>query len=126
MKNRKLLQSELKKVDFETFVTIRKNWQKESNNVISESKGVSMDIFLQQSEKELQTRAKSLICSIMAKGKYRFSQNQAKFAVESMTRKELIKCVNNTHFNTDLLFSAVIRKMQKYNKLTGKPTTKMK
>lgn len=112
----KNLRSYVRKLDIVNFKRIEALKNRASNNWGTQAKGESMTNFVELSENELQTRAKSLICNILRKTRCRFTHGQAKLAIDCCTREELVKCFNASHYNTDALLSLVGRKCQKYNK----------
>jgi hypothetical protein len=110
------LRSYVRKSDIVNFKRIEALKNSVSNNWGTQAKGESMTNFVELSENELQTRAKSLICNILRKTKCKFTHNQAKLAIDCCTKQELAKCFNSSHYNTDALLSLIGRKCQKYNK----------
>ena len=112
----KNLRSYVRKNDIVSFKKIEAIKNRASKNWGTQAKGESMTNFVELSENELQTRAKSLICNILQKTKCKFTHNQAKLAIDCCTREELVRCFNASHYNTDALLSLVGRKCQKYNK----------
>ena len=112
----KNLRSYVRKLDIVNFKRIEAIKNSASKNWGTEAKGKSMSNFVELTESELQTRAKSLICNILQKTKCKFTHSQAKLAIDCCTREELVRCFNASHYNTDALLSLVGRKCQKYNK----------
>lgn len=106
----------VKKSDIVNYKRIEAIKNSASKNWGTEAKGRAMSNFVELTESELQTRAKSLICNILAKTKCHFTREQAKLAIDCCTKQELAKCFNSSHYNTDALLSLVGRKCQKYNK----------
>lgn len=111
----KNLRSYVRKNDIVNFKRIEAIKNRASKNWGTQAKGESMTNFVELTESELQTRAKSLICNILTKTKCRFTHGQAKLAIDCCTREELVRCFNSSHYNTDALLSLVGRKCQKYN-----------
>lgn len=112
----KNLRSYVRKLDIVTFKRIESIKNSASKNWGTEAKGRAMSNFVELTESELQTRAKSLVCNILKKTKCHFTHNQARLAIDCCTKHELAKCFNASHYNTDALLSLVGRKCQKYNK----------
>jgi hypothetical protein len=112
----KNLRSYVRKLDIVNFKRIEAIKNSASKNWGTEAKGKSMSNFVELTESELQTRAKSLVCNILKKTKCHFTHNQARLAIDCCTKQELAKCFNASHYNTDALLSLVGRKCQKYNK----------
>jgi hypothetical protein len=109
------LRSYVRKSDIVNFKRIEALKNSVSNNWGTQAKGASMTNFVELSENELQTRAKSLICNILQKTKCKFTHNQVKLAIDCCTKEELVRAFNSSHYNTDALLSLVGRKCQKYN-----------
>lgn len=112
----KNLRSYVRKLDIVNFKRIEAIKNSASKNWGTEAKGRAMSNFVELTESELQTRAKSLVCNILKKTKCHFTHNQARLAIDCCTKQELAKCFNASHYNTDALLSLVGRKCQKYNK----------
>lgn len=110
------LRSYVRKNDIVNFKRIESIKNSASKNWGTEAKGHAMSNFVELTESELQTRAKSLVCNILKKTKCHFTHNQARLAIDCCTKQELAKCFNASHYNTDALLSLVGRKCQKYNK----------
>lgn len=106
----------VKKNDIINYKRIESIKNSASKNWGTEAKGRAMSNFVELTESELQTRAKSLVCNILKKTKCHFTHNQARLAIDCCTKQELAKCFNASHYNTDALLSLVGRKCQKYNK----------
>lgn len=107
----------LKKLNIELWLKIRSIANAESNNWGTHTAGKISQRHLKLDTLTLQNKAKWLLSGIMQKTKgLKFSVDNMKLAIDSCTREELLRCFNNSNYNTDKLLQLVGKKASKYNR----------
>lgn len=118
LKNRyKHTMQNLKKLDIQLWLNVRAISNSNSVNWGTNTAGHCMLVHCKLNEKDLQNKAKRLLSNIMQKVKNtKFNAEQMKNCVDCCTKEELLKCCNNSHYNTDKLLQLVGKKASKYNR----------
>jgi len=106
----------LRKLDIQLWLNVRAIANSNSTQWGTKSCGITMLEHCKLDELELRNKAKSTLRNIMLKKKYPFTIDQMKLTIDCCTSEELLRCCNNSHYNTDKLFNLVGKKASKYNK----------
>lgn len=106
----------LRKLDIKLWLNVRAIANANSNNWGTKSCGITMIEHCNLGELDLRNKAKSTLRNIMLKKKYPFTIEQMKLTIDCCTSEELLRCCNNSHYNTDKLFNLVGKKASKYNR----------
>lgn len=106
----------LRKLDIQLWLNVRAIANANSTQWGTKSCGITMIEHCNLSELELKNKAKSTLRNIMMKKKYPFTIEQMKLTIDCCTSEELLRCCNNSHYNTDKLFNLVGKKASKYNR----------
>lgn len=106
----------LRKIDIQLWLNVRAIANSNSAQWGTKSCGITMLEHCKLDELELRNKAKSTLRNIMLKKKYPFTIDQMKITIDCCTSEELLRCCNNSHYNTDKLFYLVGKKASKYNR----------
>lgn len=106
----------LRKLDIQLWLNVRAIANANSAQWGTKSCGITMLEHCKLDELELRNKAKSTLRNIMLKKKYPFTIDQMKLTIDCCTSEELLRCCNNSHYNTDKLFNLVGKKASKYNR----------
>lgn len=106
----------LRKIDIQLWLNVRAIANANSAQWGTKSCGITMLEHCKLDELELRNKAKSTLRNIMLKKKYPFTIDQMKLTIDCCTSEELLRCCNNSHYNTDKLFNLVGKKASKYNR----------
>lgn len=107
----------LKSLNIELWLKVRAMANSDSNNWGTNTAGKVSQRHLEFDTLTLKNKAKWLLSGIMQKTKgLKFNISQMKLTIDSCTREDLLKCFNNSNYNTDKLLQLVGRKASKYNR----------